>query len=225
MLAPLAAWCAEREVHLDHYGDGEMINGFEREVAGRLGFEAARFMPSGKMAQQIALRVWSERAGCDHVGMHPTSHLELHESRGYNHLHRLRATLVGPADRPLRGEHLDAVPERLAALLIELPIREAGGQLPAWDELEALKTAALERGVRLHLDGARLWECGPGYRRELAEICAGFDSCYGVSLNARHHRPSLRNRWLRCDSSKGAHPYFVAAPCQRFRSSQLGTPP
>ncbi|HLU65762.1 MAG TPA: beta-eliminating lyase-related protein, partial [Kofleriaceae bacterium] len=91
---------------------------------------------------------------------------------------RLRATLVGPAEAPLRAEHLAACKERLAALLVELPLREIGGQLPSWDELEALKARARGAGLHLHLDGARLWECAAGYGRSYAEICAGFDSCY-----------------------------------------------
>ena len=178
LLARTAEWCREHQVENDIYGRGEMIEAFEARIAGLLGFEAARFMPSGTMAQQIALRVWSERAGVDHVGMHPTSHLELHEQRGYQHLHRLRVTLVGPADRPLLAEHLEAVPERLAALLIELPIREAGGQLPTLEQLAALVEAAGERAVSLHLDGARLWECAAAYGRAYDQICAGFASAY-----------------------------------------------
>lgn len=177
-LAEVAEWCREHQVTFDDYGQGDLIESFQNEVADELGFEAARFMPSGAMAQQIALRVWSERVGTSHVGMHPTAHLELHEERGYSHLHGLRATLVGPSQAPLLAEHLKSVPERLAVLLTELPVREAGGQLPTWDELEDLKTAASQLGTAIHLDGARLWECSPGYGRDLSEICAGFDSCY-----------------------------------------------
>lgn len=178
LLEETAAWCRERDVEFDVYGEGALIEDFERDVAARLGFEAARFMPSGSMAQPIALRIWCEEARCKHFGMHPSAHVELHEERGYAHLHGLRATLVGPAQSPLLAEHLAAVPERLAALLVELPIREAGGQLPSWEQLEQLKTTAAERGVRLHLDGARLWECAPAYDRALAEITRGFDSAY-----------------------------------------------
>lgn len=177
-LAEVAEWCREHEVTFDHYGQGDLIDSFQNEVADELGFEAARFMPSGTMAQQIALRVWSERAGTSHVGMHPTAHPELHEELGYSHLYRLRTTLVGPSQAPLLAEHLRAVPERLAVLLTELPVREAGGQLPTWDGLEELKSAASQLGTAIHLDGARLWECSPGYGRDLSEICAGFDSCY-----------------------------------------------
>src|SRR5260221_13135240 len=47
----------------DRYGEGSLINDFEREIAAVLGKEAAGFMPSGTMAQQIALRIWAE---CKH---------------------------------------------------------------------------------------------------------------------------------------------------------------
>ncbi len=177
-MARVAAWCEQHAPEFDCYGSGALIEGFERQIAELLGMPAARFLPSGKVAQNVALRIWSDRAGRDHFGMHPTSHLELHESRAYEHLFGLRATLVGPSDRPLLAEHLCAVPEALSALLIELPIREAGGQLPTWEQLEELKRAAHARDVRLHLDGARLWECAAHYQRSYREICAGFDSVY-----------------------------------------------
>ena len=173
-----ADWCAERGVHFDSYGEGELIEEFEARIADLLGFPAARFLPSGTMAQPIALRVWADRAGSDHVAMHPTAHLELHEQHAYAHLYGLAATLLGPADRPLLAGDLAAAPDDVAALLVELPTREAGGLLPTWDELQALVGAARDRGWRLHLDGARLWECGPAYGRPYDEICAGFDSVY-----------------------------------------------
>jgi len=178
LLQQAAAWCRDHDIGFDVYGTGEVIEAFEAKVAGLLGYEAGRFMPSGVMAQTVALKVWARRAGHDHVGMHPTSHLERHEERSYSHLYGLRATLVGPADRPMLAEHLDAVREPLAALLVELPIRESGGQLPSWEELEALKAAAAHRGVPLHLDGARLWSCAPAYVKSHDQICAGFASTY-----------------------------------------------
>lgn len=177
-LREVAAWCAEHDVRWDAYGSGDLIEGFEAKVAELLGFDAARFVPSGTLAQQVALRIWCERAGHAHFGMHPTSHLELYEQRGYAHLHGLRATLVGPMHEPLLAEHLLSVKERLAALLVELPIREAGGQLPTLAQLTDLKAAARKCGARLHLDGARLWECAPWFGVPYREICAGFDSVY-----------------------------------------------
>jgi threonine aldolase len=53
-----------------------------------------------------------------------------------------------------------------------------GGQLPAWRELRAQTTWARANGASMHLDGARLWQCGPFYRRPLREIAALFDTVY-----------------------------------------------
>src|SRR5262245_27068213 len=112
-LEAMAAWCRATGIRSDLYGRGEVIERFETKVAALLGYPAARFLPSGTMAQQIAVRVWCDRAGVGHFGMHPTSHLELHEDRAYAHLHGLTATLVGPMFRPLTAQHLAAVGERL----------------------------------------------------------------------------------------------------------------
>jgi len=178
LLDEAAAWCRAHDVTFDVYGTGPLLADFEAKVARLLGYEAARFMPSGVMAQTIALRVHADAAGRPHVGFHPTSHLEVHEQRAYDHIHGLHATLVGPADRPMLAEDLERLVEPLACVLTELPAREIGGQLPTWDELEALKAAAAARGVPLHLDGARLWGCATAYGRPLHEVTRGFASCY-----------------------------------------------
>lgn len=178
LLTRTAAWCEEHDVGFEPYGEGPFTAAFEARVAELLDMPAARFFPSGTMAQQVALRVWTERAGNDHFAMHPTAHLELHEKHGYQFLHQMRATLIGPTDSPLLAGHLAELEEDVAALLIELPIREAGGQLPSWEQLQELNRAVAERGIRFHLDGARLWESAAFYGRGYAEICAGFDSVY-----------------------------------------------
>ena len=172
-------WCRANGWWPDRYGSGALIDGFELKVAALLGKEAAVYMPSGTMAQQIALRVWCERAGVPHIAMHATAHLEIHEQRGYARLHRLDATLLGAADQHTVAADLDACAERIAALLVELPAREIGGQLPSWDELVELAARARERGVFMHMDGARLWEAREAFApRTYAEVCAHFDSVY-----------------------------------------------
>jgi threonine aldolase len=178
-LIRIGEWCRTHGHAADRYADGELIRSFEAKVAALLGMPAAAFMVSGTMAQLIALRVWCERAGTRHVAMHPTSHLELHEERAYAHLHDLQATLLGPRERPTEASDLAACSERLAALLVELPAREIGCRLPEWDELEKISAFARERGVKLHMDGARLWEAREAYApRSFADICAHFDSVY-----------------------------------------------
>ncbi len=163
---------------MDHYGRGERIERLERRIAELLGKEAAVFMPSGTMAQPIALRVWSERRGVRTVAFHPTCHLELHEERAYERLHGLGARLVGDPHRLIRLEDLESIREPVAALLLELPQREIGGLLPEWDELGAQTEWARARGIALHLDGARFWEAVPYYECSHAELAGLFDSVY-----------------------------------------------
>jgi len=166
------------EVEADRYGQGEVITHFEREVAALLGKEAAVFMPSGTMCQQIALRIWAQRRGTSNVAFHPKSHLEMHEEKGYQRLHGLNGILVGSAERLLTLDDLKAIAEPAGALLIEVPQREIGGQLPSWEALNGVIEWARERAIAVHLDGARLWECRPFYGREYAEIAGLFDSVY-----------------------------------------------
>jgi len=176
-LGSLADALDERE-RADRYGEGERLERLERRTAELLGKEAAVFMPSGTMAQQIAMRIWCERGGRATIAFHPTCHLELHEEKGYERLHALHATLVGDPNRLLTLADLEALCEPVAALLLELPQREIGGLLPEWDDLVAQTAWAREHDVALHLDGARLWEAQPYYDRPHAELAGLFDSVY-----------------------------------------------
>lgn len=176
-LAALVNW-TDPTFEGDQYGTGSLIDNFEAEVATLLGKEAALFLPSGTMAQPIALRIWADRRGCRNVAFHPTCHLELHEQGGYQLLHGLHGVLVGNRYQLLTHADLAAMREPVAALLLELPQREIGGQLPSWEELEAQCAWARERGAALHLDGARLWESRTFYQRDYATIAGLFDSVY-----------------------------------------------
>ncbi len=168
----------DAEIEADRYGQGEVINRFEAEVATLLGKEAAVFMPSGTMCQQIALRIWSNRRGTPNVVFHPTSHLELHEQKAYERLHGLHAILAGSPDRLITFKDLSAIAEPVGALLLELPQREIGGQLPSWEALNEIIDWARQRNIPTHMDGARLWESQPFYEREYAEIAGLFDTIY-----------------------------------------------
>ncbi len=162
----------------DVYGEGEVIESFQADMAAMLGKPAAVFLVSGTMAQAIALRIWAERAGNKRVGFHATSHLELHEDNAYRELHGLERTLLGDPQQVIQLKDLQASGKDLAAILLELPMREIGGQLPSWDALQAQSDWARANGVALHMDGARLWQCEPYYQRPMAEIAALFDSVY-----------------------------------------------
>jgi threonine aldolase len=162
----------------DRYGSGGVVAELEAEVARLLGKPAAVFLPSGTMAQQSVLRVHADRRQRRTVVFHPMCHLERHEGQAYQRLHQLTGRTAGQPDRLLTMADLTGIAEPVAALLIELPQRDLGGQQPSWDELAAQVGWARDRGAAAHLDGARLWESAAGYQRPPAEIAALFDTVY-----------------------------------------------
>jgi threonine aldolase len=205
------AWLSElagaaTESELDRYGSGGEVAALEREVAELLGTESAVFMPSGVMAQQAALRSWVERSSTDAVAVHGLSHFVLHERDALSQLHHLRVQHLTHEPRPATPADLDDLAGPLAAVSLELPLRDAGYLLPTWEELVAFTSRARERGVPVHLDGARLWESQPFYDRPHAEIAALFDSVYvsfykglggvaGAALAGSHDLVAQARRW------------------------------
>ncbi|MFD4636619.1 threonine aldolase family protein [Lentzea sp. NPDC058436] len=157
------------------------VRELEERVAGLLGKPQALFFPSGTMAQQVALRVHAERTGRHAFAGHPQTHLHVWENQGYNALHGLRFHPLGDRNELFGLDDLQAVHEPLAAVVFELPQRDIGGVLPAFEDLAAQARWAREHGAAAHCDGARLWEAQTGYDATFAEIGALFDTVY-VSL-------------------------------------------
>ena len=228
MFGAMAKWCESNGVAShDVYGSGALIERFEQQVADLLGFEAAVFCISGTMAQVTALRLACEDTGSTLVALHPTSHIFVHEKANYQLLHHFTALPVGERYRPWTVADLAAVPDRLGAVGIEIPMREIGGQTTPWDELAALKEHVHGRGAHLHMDGARLWEAAAGYGKTVQEIAAGFDSVYvslykgigglgGAMLAGSRAFVDRAAEWFRREGGNVVHrsPYVVAAAMQ-----------
>jgi threonine aldolase len=175
-LAALVAYAETREP--DIYGAGPLIDEVEGRVAELLGTEAAVFLPSGIMGQQIALRVWADDTSRDTVALHRMAHIDVHEFGAAWELHRLRPRYLTGDHRLPTVDDLARIPGPLGSIVIELPMREVDLRLPTWDELVALCAAAQERGARVHFDGARLWESTIHFGRSLDEIATNADSVY-----------------------------------------------
>jgi threonine aldolase len=228
MFAAMAAWCdANGVTSHDIYGAGTLIEAFEQKIAATLGFEAAVFCISGTMAQVTALRLACADRQQPLVALHPTSHIFVHEKSNYQLLNHFAALPVGERYRPWTVADLAAVPDRLGAVGIEIPMREIGGQTPPWDELEALKAHVHGRGAHLHMDGARLWEAAAGYDKSVQEIARGFDSVYvslykgvgglgGAMLAGSRDFVDRAGEWFRRTGGNVIHrsPYVVAAAMQ-----------
>ena len=234
--ALISEFCRENNYAADVYGTGDLINSFERKVADLLGFEAACFMPSGTMAQQIALKIYAEKSNNQNFAIHPTSHLELHEQHAYAHLSNLKSVIFGDKTRQLNAEDFENLETPVSSAIIELPAREIGGQLPVWEELKKIKQTAKEKEIFLHLDGARIWETKAFYEKDYAEICANFDSVYvsfykgigaltGAMLLGSAEFIEQSRIWLRRFGGNlyQLHP-FVASAAMRFDNALAQMP-
>ena len=188
----------------DVYGDfgakpeASWLRRFEGEVAAHLGKEDAVFMPSGVMAQQIALCIHrssssnskSNSVSASHFLVHHSSHLLIHEKEGYDHLLGM-TPLTAPPDvsaeeqPPLRAKDVEAVISSTSivpsTIVVEVPHREVGGKCTSWQDLVAIATLRTEKGCKLHMDGARLWEAGGSDAYDghsLQQLTSLFDSVY-----------------------------------------------
>ena len=179
------------------------------------------------MAQVTALRLASADRNNAPVALHPTSHIFVHERSNYQLLDHFDALQIGDRHRPFTAADLEAIPDRLGAVGLELPMREIGGQAPAWDELEAIKAHFQARGAHLHMDGARFWEAAAGYGKSVADIAAGFDSVYvslykgigglgGAMLAGSQDFVARAAEWFRRQGGNVIHrsPYIVSAAMQ-----------
>ncbi|WP_329721648.1 threonine aldolase family protein [Ideonella sp.] len=169
---------AEAEGPLDVYGEGELVQRLEQDVAQRLGKVAALFLHKGVAAQLAAMRVWTGGRANAQVALHRKSHIELDEAQAHEHLLGLRGVRLGHGDQPFKVDELEALVEKPALVIVELPLRRAGFRLTDWSELEAISAWCRQQQVPLHFDGARLWEASAGYRRAPSTVAALADSVY-----------------------------------------------
>ena len=160
----------------------------ERQAARGAGGRAPR-KGSGRDLSRAAR--WRSRSRCGSgasaaarwtVAFHPQCHLDVDEERGYAHLHGLQARLgrpPRPADLARRAS--TRWTSRSARCCSSFRSATSAGSSPPGAISSRRRSGRAERGVALHLDGARLWQCGPFYRRPLSAIAALFDTVY-VSL-------------------------------------------
>src|SRR6266508_2726823 len=160
--AGMRAAMADAEVGDDQFDDDPTVKRLEARIADLLGKEAALWLPSGTMADQVALRVLT-RPG-DDVIVSRESHAVWHETGGSAANAGVQLTEIGQggiftaaeflAARKPRG-HLIYPPTTLVE--VENTHNRAGGVVFPPDEAERVCAAAREHDIATYLDGARLW--------------------------------------------------------------------
>jgi threonine aldolase len=176
------------DVREDNYLLGGEVERFEQHWAMLLGKEAAVFMPSGTLANQLALRALAGHKR--RVIVPEMSHVYNDTGDACQTLSSLTLIPLAAGAASFTRADVEAVLARTAsgrvaadvgAILIESPIRRLSGQMFDWDEAKRITAFARERGIGTHLDGARLFIASAYTGISPAEYAAPFDTVY-VSL-------------------------------------------
>ena len=180
--------CQAEDVEDDNYLLGGEVEAFEKHWAKLLGKETAVFMPSGTLANQLALRALAGPRR--RVIVPEMSHVYNDTGDACQTLSGLTLLPLAPGKATFTVADVDAVLTRTAggrvaadvgALLIESPIRRLSGQMFDWEEARRVTAFAQSKGIRTHLDGARLFIASAYTGISPAQYSEPFDTVY-VSL-------------------------------------------
>lgn len=172
---------AAAEVGDDVLGDDPTVKRLEATVAELLGKEAALFMPSGTMANEVAIVCLAEPG--TEVVAEATSHVVDWEEAAAAFLAGVQLRGVATPDGILTAELVAGAirpggrfQPRTSLICVENTHNAAGGKIMPIEELRAIRRLALERGLPVHLDGARLWNASAATGIPVADYAAQADT-------------------------------------------------
>ncbi len=172
---------AEAEVGDDVFADDPTVNRLQARVAELLGKAAALFVPSGTMANQLALRAWTEPG--DEAIMERNAHTFNYEGGGAAALSGVQVLPIDGKRGVITAEQVEEAirPEdhhfpRTRVVFLENTHNRAGGAVYPLAEIERVAAVTTRHGLRLHMDGARLWNAVVATGIPPAQYAASFDS-------------------------------------------------
>jgi threonine aldolase len=207
---------ADAVVGDDVLGDDPTVQELERRLAALTGKEAALFVPSGTMGNQIAVHV--QVSPGDQVLLEADSHVFHYEQGGVAANSGALVKLV-PSDRgailpaqleAAQGDETDDHIARLRLVCLENTHNRHGGAIVPLDRIRAIAAAAHERNIGVHLDGARLWNASVATGIPIRDWAAHVDTmmmCFSKGLGAPigsilvgpadllHEARRVRKRW------------------------------
>jgi len=171
---------AQAEVGDDVYGEDPTVNRLQDECAALLDVDAALFVPSGTMANQICLHVLTDPG--DEVILDRSSHIFNYESGASGMISGIQLNPLDTADGRLKPTDVEAavrpkmsVYARSRVVSIENTANKAGGVVYDLDRIGRIADVVRTHDLRFHLDGARLWNASVALDVPLADLVAPFD--------------------------------------------------
>jgi threonine aldolase len=183
---------AEAEVGDDVFGEDPTVNRLQDQVAGMLGKEAALFVPSGTMGNQLCIKVHT-RPG-DEIIVEAASHVFNHETGGSAFHSGVQVHTIAGTKGQLRADQVaQAIRPRIyymprsRLVCLENTHNLAGGTVYPLPFIEEVSSLARREGMGMHLDGARIWNASVASGISPAEYARHFDSvsvCFSKGLGA-----------------------------------------
>jgi threonine aldolase len=182
---------ARAEVGDDVFGEDPSVRALEAEVAALTGKEAALFVTSGTMGNQLAIAVHT-RPG-DEVIVGEGAHVVFYESGAGPALSGVQFAIAGSGglfDADAMEERIQASAywsPRTSLVCVENTHNRAGGRIFPQRDAVAVAERARSRGLAVHLDGARIWNASAATGLAVTELAAPFDTisvCFSKGLGA-----------------------------------------
>ncbi len=180
------------EVGDDVFGEDPTVNRLQEKVAELLGKEAALFVPSGVMSNQVGIKCHTQPG--EEIIVESHSHIFLYETGAAPvissvQLHTVKGERGILSAEQIRGaiRSADYHLPRTALVCLENTHNKAGGTIYPFDEIKKISTLCRERGIAFHLDGARLWNASVASGVSPNHIAAPFETvtvCFSKGLGA-----------------------------------------
>jgi threonine aldolase len=183
---------AEAEVGDDVYGEDPTVNRLEARAAEMFGKEAALFVPTGCMGNLIAIKVWTHHG--DEVICEERSHVNLYELASMSAIAGCMPRIARSEDGILSWKQIEAVirpkiyyDSQTALVCLENTSNMAGGTVYPTAQVNEICDRAHDAGLKVHLDGARIFNAATTLGENVAEMARKVDSvmfCLSKGLGA-----------------------------------------
>src|SRR5262249_33822310 len=183
---------AEAEVGDDVYLEDPTVNSLERRAAEIFGKEAALFVPTGCMGNLIAIKIWTHHG--DEVICEERSHVNLYELASMSAIAGCMPRVARGDDGILTWRQIEAAirpriyyDSQTALVCLENTHNMAGGTTYTLDRLNDICAHAHAAGLKVHLDGARVFNAATALGVDVAAIAQNLDSvmfCLSKGLGA-----------------------------------------
>ena len=193
---------AKAPVGDDVYGEDPTVNALEKQVAEILGKDAAIYMSSGTMANQVAVRTHTEPG--DEILIEKNSHIYFYEAGGTAALSGVICNLINGERGVFGAKEIEEVMSekephttvlrpidlhlpRTKLVCLENTNNRGGGKVWPIEKIAEVEKIARSKNLKMHLDGARIWNAATALNIKVSEIAKYFDTisvCFSKGLGA-----------------------------------------